>query len=51
MGTHLLIEVSLQLSLGVDAATQIISGMSSEDFRNICQGVASLILAWKKKSA
>ncbi|HHF2973677.1 hypothetical protein ACXHQ0_27400 [Vibrio antiquarius] len=51
MGAHLLIEVSLQLSLTLDAAAQIISGMSSEDFRNICQGIASLILACKKKSA
>ncbi|MFS1947084.1 hypothetical protein BCU64_007235 [Vibrio lentus] len=51
MGAHLLIEVSLQLSFDVDAATQIISGMSTEDFRNICNGIASLILAWKKKSA
>ncbi len=51
MGTQLYIEVSLQLSFNINAVTQIISGMSSEDFRNICLGVASLIQACKKKSA
>lgn len=51
MGAHFCIEASLQLSFGLDAVTQIISGMSSEDFRNICQGIAYLIMAFKKKSA
>ncbi|MBE3932134.1 hypothetical protein ACEWBC_17725 [Vibrio parahaemolyticus] len=41
-------EISIQLIFNFDMFAQVISSMSSEDFRNICVGISSLITAFKK---
>ena len=51
MSLDIYIEASLQLAINLDILTDYISNMTSEDFRNICIGIASLKKAWNKKSA
>jgi len=45
------IELALQTQLNLSILTDYISGMTSEDFYNICKGIAVLKVAFTKKSA
>lgn len=51
MSIDLLVNVSLQFAFNLDSIAQIISGMTSEDFKNICIGIGAIIGASKRKSA
>ncbi|MDP2560882.1 hypothetical protein [Psychrobium sp. 1_MG-2023] len=51
MSLDILVDLTLQITINFDILTDYISNMSSEDFRNICIGIASLKKAWSKKSA
>lgn len=42
MSIDLIVNVSLQFALNLDSIAQIISGMTSEDFKNICIGIAAI---------
>lgn len=46
MGIALLVEISMQLSFDTDSIAQIISGMTSEDFCNFCEGVRHLLTGY-----
>ena len=50
MGYIVCYEVSLQLTFNFDMIAQFLAGFTSEDFKNVCFGIASLVAASERKS-